>query len=167
MSQQLSVLPDRPARSRRSLRQARGLLAAARAADPDLRTIVVQVRAWGLGLGRTCSTDALTAVAGAAVEEARAGMASPLWWTPGRVEDVLERGAFEYCLRRDVEVTAALLYEFPPALSLWLEYLSAQHAFSSGSKPEASLKAAARAAVGATPVRRQARAKHPSGGRHG
>jgi hypothetical protein len=167
MAQQLSVLPDRPARSPRTLRPPRGPLGAARRADAELRTIVVRVRAWGLAIGRACSTDALTIVAGAAVDEARAGAASPLWWTADRVDHLLGRGALDYCDRHDIDVTSALLGELAPALSLWLEYLAARHAFSEGSRPAESLKAAARAAVGLLPDRRRRRATHPSGDRHG
>src|SRR4051794_16569130 len=100
-------------------RSASSPLAEARRADTELRRIVLRVRQWGLEAARPCSTDALTAIAGAVVEEARAGRLSPLLWSAGRVDEVLTLGAARYCAGLGVAVPAGLA----PALTLWLDYL--------------------------------------------
>ena len=65
-----------------------GPLTHLRRSDPQLRDIVLRVRQWGLTRGIGATSDALTAVVGVALEEARLGLASPTEWTEDRVDDV-------------------------------------------------------------------------------
>lgn len=137
----------------------RSPLHALRAADAQLRTIVIRVRTWGLSVGKACNTDALTAVIGAAVDEGRAGRCSPLQWTAPRVHDVLSSGAPGFCAARDVAVPEGL----SAAMALWLDYLAAQSAFSPGSEPVERLRTAALVSdEGPAHRRRRPAARHPA-----
>jgi hypothetical protein len=102
---------------------------------------VVRVRAWGLERGQACSTDALTAVVGVAVEDARAGRVSPRCWTEARVAQVLATGVTSFCADREVALPAGLA----AAMELWLHYLEAQGALDRGSDPVGRLHSAATA----------------------
>ena len=138
-------------------------LGVVRRSDPELRRIVVRVRAWGLERGRACNSDALTTIVGVAVDEARTGCTSPRWWTSGRVEQVLTAGVSGFCAARELGLPPGLA----PAMALWLDYLGAQGALGPGSEPLERLHLAV--GVGrrrAVDRRRRATAGHPaSGGR--
>jgi hypothetical protein len=121
---------------------------------------VIRVRTWGLTRGKACSTDALTAVIGATVDEGRSGTCSPLRWTSERVHGVLSGGASAYCTRSEVALPEGLA----AAMALWLEYLAAQAAFSQGSEPVESLRAAALSTVEVRAERRRTLARHPANG---
>lgn len=142
-------------------RPSRTPLAALRHADPHLRAVVVRVRAWALARGEACSTDALTAVVGAAVDEGRAGLCSPLRWTRKRVEQVLRDGAPSYCTRREVDLPDGL----GQAMELFLRYLGAQGAFAAESESLERLLVAARSAIDPGGQRRRVTARHPANGR--
>jgi hypothetical protein len=136
-------------------------LAALRRADPHVRTVVIRVRAWALARGEACSTDALTAVVGSAVDEGRAGLSSPLRWTRKRVDKVLRNGAPSYCTRREVDLPEGL----GRAMELFLEYLGAQDALAPESEPLDRLLVAARSAIDPVDRRRIVAARHPANGR--
>jgi hypothetical protein len=142
-------------------RRAPSPLTELRRADGELRRIVLRVRQWGLEGGRTCSTDALTALVAAVVEEAREGRRSPLQWSSARVLDVLVVGAPGQCARLGIALPAGL----SPALTLWLDYLHALGALSADSEPVERLRAAARLGGPATPptLRRRLTPRHPAG----
>jgi hypothetical protein len=131
-----------------------------RRADAELRRIVVRVRAWGLERGRSCSTDALTAVVGVAVEDARCGRASPRCWTETRVGQVLAAGVSGFCADREVALPPGL----SPAMALWLDYLAAQGALGRGSDPLERLQLAAGAEARRLDRRRRRVAGHPARG---
>jgi hypothetical protein len=140
-------------------RPSRTPLGALRRADPELRRIVVRVRAWGLQRGRGCSTDAVTAVVGVAVDDARAGRASPRCWTEGRVEQVLATGVTNFCADREVALPPGLQI----AMALWLDYLAAQGALDRGSDPLDRLQQAATVETRRLGGRRRRSAGHPAG----
>jgi hypothetical protein len=142
------------------LRPPRTPLAAVRRADAELRRIVVRVRAWGLERGRACSTDALTAVVGVAVEEARRGRASPRCWTEARVTEVLTTGVSSFCADRELTLPPGLA----PAMALWLDYLAAQGALDCDSDPVERLRLTAGAEGRRTDGRRRRSAGHPASG---
>jgi hypothetical protein len=135
-------------------------LAQARRADGEVRRIVLRARQWGLEAGRTCSTDALTAVVGTVVEEARQGRRSPLHWSCSRVVDVLAVGAPRQCARLETSLPPGL----SDALALWLDYLHALGALSPDSEPDERLRRAVdpKGQSRATGRRRLA-PRHPAG----
>lgn len=153
--------PTRPRAHRRP--PSRSPLGDLRRADPELRQLVVRTRAWGLALGRACSTDALTVVVGIAIAEARDGLASPLWWTVARVDELVAVQAGELCANYDVARPEGVA----EALRLWLEYLHATTTFSEGSDPfEVLITAVTSGRRGSRRGRGFPRlaARHPSGG---
>jgi hypothetical protein len=132
----------------------------ARRSDAELRRIVLRVRQWGLEQGRTCSTDALTAVAGVIIEEARHGQMSPLLWSAARVADVLAIGAPRYCARLDMSLPMGL----STALALWLDYLAALNVLVPGSDPMDRLRRALSGRrLASAAARRKLAPQHPAG----
>ena len=142
-------------------RPPRSPLGEVRRADTELRRIVVRVRAWGLERGRACSTDALTAVVGVAVDDARNGRASPRCWTEARVGEVLATGVSTFCADREVALPQGLA----PAMALWLDYLAAQGALGRGSDDVERLLEAAGGQGRGLVGRRRRSAGHPASGR--
>ena len=134
--------------------------AEARRADRELRRIVLRVREWGLANGRCASTDALTAIAAAVLDEARQGQRSPLAWTADRVSDVVRLATPRACARLD----AAPPPELEPAMCLLLDYLDAMGVLAGGA-PVDELKAAleARGPLRSPRSSRRASPRHPAG----
>ena len=134
--------------------------AEARRADRELRRIVLRVREWGLANGRCASTDALTAIAAAVLDEARQGQRSPWLGRPiaSRRSSVWPQP--RACARLD----AALPPELEPAMCLLLDYLDAMGVLA-GSAPVDELKAAleARGPLRSPRSSRRASPRHPAG----
>jgi len=132
----------------------------ARRADAELRRIVLRVRQWGLEQGRSCSTDALTAVAAVVVEEARRGQVSPLLWSTARVTEILAVGAPRHCAQLDMSLPVGL----SSALLLWLDYLAALGVLAPGSEPIDRLRRAVGGRMTArSAARRRLAPLHPAG----
>lgn len=97
-----------------------GPLAHLRRSDPQLREIVLRVRQWGLTRGIGATSDALTAVVGVALEEARLGLASPTEWPEDRVDDVTVNAVPALC----ASLGCAPPQDLADGTALWLAYLT-------------------------------------------
>ncbi len=149
-----------PAAHRSSRPARRGTpLAPVRQLDLELRQVVLRVRAWGLRSGRGCATDALTVVAGCALDAGRVGRISPKVWTEARVDALLGGDGRAWCAAHGVDPPPGL----GEAIVLWLDFLYAHQALAPGSdRPEvlrtaANRKRSRRAALAA------GRRRHPAG----
>lgn len=134
--------------------------AAARRRDRELRRIVLRVCEWGLGQGRGVSTDALTVVGAAVLDDARDGRHSPLSWPSGRARQLLSEGAPLACARLDASLPSGMT----PALFLLLGYLDAMGVLAEGSASLEELEAELRGAGGrGAGSRRKLGLRHPAG----